>query len=40
MHNGQPLVVFGFTIEGGQITNIEQAADKARVGRRNIDLLG
>ena len=39
VHNGRPLVVFGFTIEGGKITSIEQAADKARVGRMNIELL-
>jgi hypothetical protein len=29
----------GLTIEGGKITSIEQAADKARVGRMNIELL-
>ena len=39
VHNGRPVVVFGFTVEGGKITGIEQAADKARVGRMNIELL-
>jgi RNA polymerase sigma-70 factor (ECF subfamily) len=39
MHNGQPRVVFGFTIEGGRITSIEQAADEAAVGPMNIELL-
>ncbi|HNM79262.1 MAG TPA: sigma-70 family RNA polymerase sigma factor [Tepidiformaceae bacterium] len=36
---GTPRVVFGFTIENGRVIEIELAADPARLGRHQVEIL-
>lgn len=37
--NGRTIVVFGFTVSGGRVTEIELVADADRIARSNIEIL-